>query len=88
MDDLGFKATNQIPQKQKRHSKYTDFLNKVKRSKRVYVKKFDDRNKARRMASTLRNHIKSHHVEDIEVVVRDTELFVFNSNNREGEIDA
>jgi hypothetical protein len=40
------------------------------------------------MASTLRNHIKSHHVEDIEVVMRDTELFVFNSNNREEKIDA
>ena len=87
MDDLGFKATNQMPPKQNRHSKYTAFLDKVKRSKRVYVKKFDDRNKARCMASTLRAHSKSHHIEDVEVIVRDTELFVFNSNNREEEID-
>ena len=88
MDDLGFKAINQMPPKQRRHSKYTAFLDKVKRSKRVYVKKFDDRNKTRQMASALRAHIKSHQVEDVEVIVRDMEVFVFNSNNREEEIDA
>lgn len=88
MDDLGFKAINQMPPKQRRHSKYADFLNKVKRSKRVYVKKFDERNKARQMASALRAHIRSHHVEDVEVIVRDAEVFVFNSNNRKEEVDA
>ncbi len=87
MDDLGFKSTNQIPPKQKRYSKYTAFLDKVKRSKRVYVKKFDDKNQANRMASALRTHIRSHHIKDVEVVMRGMELFVFSSDNREEEID-
>lgn len=87
MDNLGFKTTDQVPPKQKKYSKYTAFLDKVKRSKRVYVKKFDDKTKANRMASTIRTHIRSHHIKGIEVVIRGTELFVFNSDNREEEID-
>lgn len=84
MDDLGFKTTKQMPPKQKRKSKYTDFLNKVKKSKRIYVKAFDDKKKAHSKAVYLRKLIESHHIEGVEVVVRDCKMFVFSKDVEEG----
>ena len=81
MDDLGFKPTNQIPMKQKRYSKYTTFLDKVKRSKRVYVKTFENSKKASSVASSLRTHIRSHHFDGINVTVRNNQVFVFSDES-------
>lgn len=81
MDDLGFKPTNQIPSVTTRHSKYTDFINKVKRSKRVYVKTFESSKKASSVASSLRTHIRSHHFDGINVTVRNNQVFVFSDES-------
>lgn len=83
MDDMGFKPTNQIPTTTKRKSKYTDFLNKVKRSKRVYVKTFETSKQASIKASSFRTHIRAHHLDGINVTVRGNQLFVFSDEARE-----
>lgn len=81
MDDLGFKPTNQIPTAAKRKSKYTAFLNKVKKSKRVYVKTFENNKKASIKAASFRTHIRAHHLDGINVTVRGNQLFVFSDES-------
>ena len=81
MDDLGFKPTNQIPSKQMRYSKYTAFLDKVKKSKRVYVKTFESNKQASIKASSFRTHIRAHHLDGINIAVRGNQMFVFSDES-------